>query len=58
MEKREQRRKEKRREDEKEGEKEDREREVTTKDKMKNKKIMVWIDAETGVHRGKLNWLS
>ena len=56
----EKRRKEKRREedekeDEKEEEKEDREREERTKNKMKNKKIMIWTDAETGVHRRKLN---
>ena len=35
--------------------KEDREREEKTKDKMKNKKIMMWTDAEKGVHRRKLN---
>ena len=34
------------------------EREEKTKDKMKNKKIMMWTDAEKGVHRRNLNWLS
>ena len=42
----EKRREEKRREDEQEDEKEDRRREEKTKDKMKNKKIMMWTDAD------------
>ena len=53
----EKKRKEKRREDEKKMKKKT-EREEKTKDKMKNKKIMMWTDAETGVYRTMLNWLS
>ena len=34
------------------------EREEKTKNKMKIQKIMMWTDAEKGVHRRRLNWLS